>query len=66
MDEVSVRISNLDIMDAYYRVTLSPYDIDNFTYVVPYVPEDNGIIFCINLVLSMRWVDTPKFFCALS
>ena len=29
------------------------------------MPDDYFIIICINLVLLMVWVDSPKFFCAL-
>ena len=37
-----------------------------FAYVIPLAPGDEGKIICINLVLSMGWVDFPKFFCAFS
>ena len=37
-----------------------------FAYVVPLDPEDYCIIICIDLVLPMGWVDSPKFFCAFS
>ena len=37
-----------------------------FAYVVPSVPEDDAILICIDLVLPMGWVNSPKFFCAFS
>ena len=44
--------------------TLWPSQVGAFAYVVPLAPEKYGIIICIDLVLPMRWVDSPKFFCA--
>ena len=35
-----------------------------FAYVIPSAPGDEGIFICIDLVLPMGWVDSPKFFCA--
>ena len=37
-----------------------------FAYVVPSVPEEDAILICIDLVLPMGWVESPKFFCAFS
>ena len=37
-----------------------------FAYIIPLAPDDDGIIICINLVLLIGWLDSPKFFCALS
>ena len=61
-----VRVSNLDVTDAYHRGTLKPSQVGAFAYVVPLVPDDDDILICINLVLPMGWVDSPKFFCAFS
>ena len=33
-------------------------------YVIPSAPGDKGRVICINLVLPMGWVVSPKFFCA--
>ena len=61
-----VRVSKLDVTDAYHRGTLKPSQVGAFAYVVPSVPEDDAILICIDLVLPMGWVDSPKFFCAFS
>ena len=34
-----------------------------FNYVILLADGDNFIIICIDLVLPMGWVDSPKFFC---
>ena len=61
-----VRVSKLDVTDAYQRGTLKPAQVGAFVYVIPLAPGDEGHIICINLVLMMRWVDSPKFFCGVS
>ena len=58
-----VRVSKLDVTDAYDRGTVKPAQVDAFAYVIPSEPGDKGIIICIGLVLLMGWVDSPKFFC---
>ena len=35
-----------------------------FAYVIPSAPGDKVYTVCIDLVLLMGWVDSPKFFCA--
>ena len=35
-----------------------------FAYATPSEPGYEGCIICINLVLPMGWVESPKFFCA--
>ena len=35
-------------------------------YVVQSSTEGDGVIICIDLVLLIGWVDSPKFFCAFS
>ena len=66
MAEGPVRVSKLDVMDAYHRDTLKPSQVGAFAYIVPSVPDDDAILICIDLVLPMGWVDSPKFFCAFS
>ena len=52
--------------DAYHRGTLRPAQVGAFAYFVPSASEDNCAIICIDLVLPMGWVDSPKYFCAFS
>ena len=61
-----VRVSKLDITDAYHRGTVKPLQVGLFAYVIPSAPGDEQTIICINLVLPMGWVDSPKFLCAFS
>ena len=62
--EGSVRVSKLDMTDAYHPGTLIPSQVGVFAYVVPSVPEYDIILICIDLMLPMGWVDSPKIFCA--
>ena len=59
-----VQVSKLDVTDAYHRGTFNPAQVGVFAYVIPSAPGYEGIIICIDLVLPMGWVDSPKFFCA--
>ena len=52
--------------DAYHRGNLQLSQVGTFTYILPLVPYDDLIPICINLVLQMGWVGSPKFFCAFS
>ena len=52
-EEGLVRVSKLDVTDAYHRGTLQPSQVGAFAYVVPSVPDDDVIIICIDLVLPM-------------
>ena len=61
-----VRVSKLDVTDSYHRSTLRPAHVGAFAYVVPAAAKEDCIIICINLVLQMGWVDSPKYFCAIS
>ena len=61
-----VRMSKLDVTDAYHRGTLRPSQVGTFAYVIPLTPDDDGIIICINLVLLIGWMDPPNFFCTFS
>ena len=64
--EGPVRVSKLDVTDAYHRGTLKPSQVGAFAYVIKSVPEDDVILICTDLVLPMGWVESPKFFCAFS
>ena len=61
-----VRVSKLNVTDAYRRGTLRTAQVGAFTYIVPAAYEGDCVIFCINLVLPMGWVDSPKYFCTFS
>ena len=66
LEKGPVKVSKHDVADAYHRSTLKPFQVGVFSYVVPTVRDNDFILICIDLVLPMRWVDSPKFFCALS
>ena len=59
-----VRVSKLDAIDAYHCGTVKPSQVGAFAYVIPLASGDKVPIICINLVLPMGWLDSPKFFCA--
>ena len=59
-----VRVTKLDVTDAYHCGTVKTAQVGAFAYVIPSAPGDEEKIICINLVLKMGWVDSPKFFCA--
>ena len=61
-----VRVSKLDVMDAYHHGTVKPAQVGTSAYVIPSAPEGEGKIICINLVLPMGWVYSPMFFCVFS
>ena len=65
-DQVPVWVSKLDVTDAYHRGTVKPEQVGAFVYAIPSVPGEKGNIICIDLVLPMGWLETPKFFCAFS
>ena len=56
----------MDITYTYHRGTVKTEQVDAFAYVIPSETGDKGRIICIYLILPMRWVDYPKFFCAFS
>ena len=64
--EGPVQVSKLDVMDAYCHSKLWLYQVGAFSYIVPSSPNDDGIIICIDLILLIGWVDSPKLLCALS
>ena len=45
-----VRVSKLDVMDAYHHGTVKPAQVGTSAYVIPSAPEGEGKIICINLV----------------
>ena len=61
-----VRVSELDVTDTYHRGMVKPAQVDAFAYVIPSEQGEKGKMICIDLVLPMGWVDSPKFFCAFS
>ena len=62
----TVLLSKWEISDGFHRCLLRPADVGAFTYVVPPIPEDPAIYLCVDLILTMGWVNSPPFFCAAS
>ena len=50
----------------FHRCPLRDAHIGAFTYVVLPLPSNTTILLCIDLVLPMRWVNSPDMFCAAS
>ena len=50
---------------AYHQGTLWTSQVA-FVYVISLKTNNNSIIVCIDMVLPMAWVDSPKFFCTFS
>ena len=48
-----IRVSKLDVIDAYHCGTSRMSKVGAFTYVIPLATGDEGCIICINLVLPM-------------
>ena len=65
-DKLSLQVLKIDVTGDYHCGALRPYQVGAFTYIVPLAPIDDCIIICIDLVLLMGWVDSPKFFCDFS
>ena len=61
-----VRVYKRDVTNVCHRGTVKPAQVGAFAYVIPSAPGEEGIFICIDLVLPMGWVDSPKFFCAFS
>ena len=61
-----VRVSKLDVTDAYHRGTVNPSQVEKFAYVIPSAPGHKVCIICIDLILLMGWVELTKFLCAFS
>ena len=51
-----VRVSKLDVTDAYHRGTVKPAQVSVFAYVIPLAQGDKVKIICINLVLPLAFV----------
>ena len=47
----------------HHRDILWLSQVGEFAYTIPSAPGDEGCIIYIDLVLTMGWVDSPKFFC---
>ena len=52
------------VTDIYHQVTLLPYQVGDFAWLSS--ADYECIIVCIDLVLPMGWVVSPKFFCVFS
>ena len=57
-------MSKLDVTDAYHLGTIRTSQVGAFASVVPSAAGDDCIIICMDLVLRMISVDSPKLFCA--
>ena len=64
--EGPVRVPKLGVTNVYHCDTLRPPQVSAFAYIIPLVPDYDGIIICINMVFLVVLVDSPKFFCAFS
>ena len=62
----TVRASHMDVTYAYHRGTLRTAQVGAFAYVISSAANDDCLIICIEIVLPMGWVDSPKYFCAIS
>ena len=56
----------LDVTYNYHQGNLCPSQVGALAYVIALVAEDNYVIICIEIVLPMVWVDSPKLFCAFT
>ena len=63
--EGPVRVPKLGVTDVYHCDKLRPPQVSAFAYIIPLVPDYDGIIICINMVFLVVWVDSPNFFCIL-
>ena len=61
-----VRVSNMDVMDAYHRGMICPSYLGSFAYAIPSADDDVCIIICIGMILHMGWLNSHKFFCKFS
>ena len=52
-DKGPVRVSKLNVTDAYHRGTFWPFHVGAFVYVISLESNSNCIIICINMVLPM-------------
>ena len=51
-----VRVSKLDVIDAYHHGTVKPAQVGAFVYIILSEPGEEGKTICINLVLPTGWV----------
>ena len=58
--KVPIWVSKINVTVAYQHSALRPSQVGALTYIVPLAQEDDCIIICINMVLPMGWVDSPK------
>ena len=65
-DKGPVWVPNMDVIDAYHCSTLRPSQVGVFACVIPLSAYGYCIIIYINLVLPMRWLESPKYFGAFS
>ena len=58
-------MSKLDVTDVYQPITLKPFQVGAFAYIVPSLTDNDVFLICIELVIPMGWVDSLKFFLRL-
>ena len=51
----------MDVTEAYHCVMLRPSGVGDFAYITPPAADDDFIIICINLILLVVWVESPKY-----
>ena len=59
-------VSEFDVIDAYHRGILRTSQVGVFAYIIPSAPGYEGCIICIDLVLPIGWMESPKCFCTFS
>ena len=64
--QVPVLVSKLDVSYAYNCGMLRTSHAGTFAYIISLAAGNYCIIICVNIVLPIRWVDSPKFFCKFS
>ena len=62
--KIPFQVSKLDITDAYHCGILRLSQVGAFAYSIPVASDNDFIIICIDMVLPMGWVESPKIFCA--
>ena len=51
--KVPICVSKIDVTDAYHCGTLWSSQVGDFAYVIPLEADNNCIIICVDLVLTM-------------
>ena len=59
-------MTKLDVAYAYHCGTLCRSQVGSFAYVILSEADGNCIIICVDLVLLMGWMYSPKLFCMFS